>query len=67
MISIEAMLVTLCQLERWENFDNHHPEKLKDSKIQNLKDLQGKHKWRSFVLFKPVFAIPSNFTHNPED
>ena len=34
MISIEAMLVTLCQLERWENFDNHHPEKLiKISKI----------------------------------
>ena len=50
VISIEAILVTLCQPWKWfawwKIFEKHHPEKT----YQNFRNLQRKCLWRSFVI-----------------
>ena len=56
MMSIEAKFVTLCQL--WKSFCMLRKLWKPPSRkcYQNLRNLQGKYLWRSFVIIKPFFC-----------
>ena len=67
MISVEAILVTLCQLWKWFSMLRELWKPASRKTYQNLRNLQGKHMWRSFVIVKPFFLqFCSNFTHDSE-
>ena len=54
-ISIEAILVIFCQLWKWFCMLRKLWKPASRRTYQNLRNLEGKYLWRSFVIVKPFF------------
>ena len=66
VISIEALLVTLCQLWKWFCTVRKVWQPPSGKTYQNHRNLQGMYLWQSFVIVKPFFADHFNFTYDSE-
>ena len=58
VLSSQAIFVTLCQLWKWSYMLRKLWKPTSRKTYQNLRSLQRKYLWRSFVIVKPFFCGP---------